>query len=374
MNFADMLSYADIHQLTRIAQHYQCECNENSKNELIQSILSTVSRKDIFEDHVTRLNIEDLRFLNSILFDHRETLSLEELVAYVQQTKFDLPDAVLSSNPRDTIVKFKYLGWLFNGFSQQTRYLFQVPLDLKDRFRSVLERKFQSELHYTSEPPVYRDEQMLIVEDLHLLLKFVHNHTIPLNGEGVMYRRSQQQLLEGLSVTESLVGKGGWRFGYGLRFKEYPNRMSFLYDYAIYQGLLEEREERLILTSAGQDMLALGKKELLTNMYRFWLRLYKNAIPNLLSLVHWIESCTREWVTLQSLQQVIGPFIKPFYYDDAASIMEQRILRMMMHLGLLRFGEDEQNGQMVQMTTMGRAVVQGVYVPHEDKIVLPSHL
>ncbi|UUZ79431.1 hypothetical protein LJK88_30305 [Paenibacillus sp. P26] len=71
MNLADMLSYADIHDLSRIADTYQCECNGHSKNELIQSILSTVGRKEVFQRQVDALSIEDIRFLNSLLFDPR---------------------------------------------------------------------------------------------------------------------------------------------------------------------------------------------------------------------------------------------------------------------------------------------------------------
>lgn len=40
------------------------------------------------------------------------------------------------------------------------------------------------------------------------------------------------------------------------------------------------------------------------------------------------------------------------YYDDAASILEQRILRMMLHLGMLKLGE-EAAGTVVMMTPWG---------------------
>ncbi|MDF2963535.1 MAG: hypothetical protein K0S39_5270 [Paenibacillus sp.] len=88
MNLADMLSYADIHDLSRIAVTYNCECNGHSKNELIQSILSTVTRRDVFERQVVELSIEDVRFLNSLIFDKRGSFSIEELIARVQQSRF----------------------------------------------------------------------------------------------------------------------------------------------------------------------------------------------------------------------------------------------------------------------------------------------
>lgn len=370
MNFADMLSFADIQQLTRIAHYYNCECNENSKNDLIQSILSTVSRRDILEQHINRLSLEDLRFLNSILFDQRNSFSLEELVARVGQTRFAKTEEPAPS-PRDTIMKFKHLGWLFNGYSHHSRYLFQVPLDLRDRFREALAHRFRSELTFTGEPSVYRDEQMLILDDFHQFLRYVYEQVIPLNMEGAMYRKNQQQLFERFAVNEDLVAKGGWRFGYGRRFKEYPNRFSLLYDFAYYQGYIEERDNRLTLTQLGQDCVAEGTKAQLTQLYRFWLRLYKGAIPNLSSLVHWVDICARNWVSVPSLRKIICPFIKPYYYDDAESILEERILKMMLHLGLLRFGEDEQEGRSVVVTKLGSALIQGIYVPHEDKIELP---
>nr|WP_313779191.1 hypothetical protein [Paenibacillus larvae] len=62
MNLADMLSYADIQELKKIASTYSCECNSHSKNELIQSILSTVNRREVFEERISRLSMEDIRF------------------------------------------------------------------------------------------------------------------------------------------------------------------------------------------------------------------------------------------------------------------------------------------------------------------------
>src|SRR5262245_13949368 len=81
MNLADMLVYADIAELTAIAETYDCTCSSHSKNELIQSILSTVGRRDVIESRVSEMTAADLRFLNSLLFESRGSYSLEELKA-----------------------------------------------------------------------------------------------------------------------------------------------------------------------------------------------------------------------------------------------------------------------------------------------------
>src|SRR5690606_1010850 len=126
MNLSDMLGFADIGQISRIAAKYQCECNGNSKNDMIQCILSTVSRRDVFETQINDMQLEDLRFLNSLLFESRKSYSLEDLIARVQQCRFGentvklQPEPVKKKrssrkseqkntepSPRDIIAKFK---------------------------------------------------------------------------------------------------------------------------------------------------------------------------------------------------------------------------------------------------------------------------
>ncbi|MBA2942299.1 hypothetical protein HZF08_28920 [Paenibacillus sp. CGMCC 1.16610] len=370
MNLADMLSYADIHELGRIANTYECECNGHSKNELIQSILSTALRREIFEKHIQSLNLEDIRFLNSLLFDPRNAFSIEELIARVQQSRFQKDESV-EWNPRDMVIKFKKLGWLFNGYSQQTKFLFHVPNDLKRKFSDVLTGQFKQSLKQTSEPNVYRDEQLLIIEDIFHFLTFLSQvQELPLTVEGSMYKRQLQQILDRMSVQEEMVSKGAWRFGYGRMFKDYPNRFSFIYDYCYYRQLISEQGQVLSLTEEGKSRLLEGKKENLADVYKFWLRLYKNPIPNVQSLAGWVDRLSGQWVTLASLSEVLCKLVKPFYYDSSESIVEQRILQMMMHLGLIRIGEDLENGMVVQATKMGSKVIQGTFVAEEDKVVL----
>lgn len=370
MNLADMLSYADIQDLSRIARTYNCDCNGHSKNELIQSILSTVNRREVFERQVVDLSIEDIRFLDSLIFDQRGSFSLEELIARVQRSRF-VKEEDDGWNPRDMISRFKQRGWLFNGYSQNTKYLFQVPNDLKRRFSDALTKQFQKQLVLTNEPVVYRDEQKLIVDDIYHFLHYVLQNEAVLAADNTMYKRQLQQVLDRLSVKEEPVGKTAWRFGYGRLFKDYPNRFSLIYDYCYYADLITEHNQVLALTDKGKERVNQGQREDLLQVYRFWLRLYKGAIPNLQSLVHWLERLTRSWVTAESLKSALLPLIRPFYYDTPESILQQRILQMMMHLGLIRIGESEDAGTVIQISKLGSSVVQGIYVAEDDKIEIP---
>lgn len=399
MNLADMLSYADIGQLSRIATTYHCECNGNSKNELIQSILSTVNRRDVFEAQIGAMKLEDLRFINSLLFDVRDAFSLEELVARVQQSKFgvitaetvsssqteEASKAIKKTNkrtkaakekqppeagPRETISRFKQYGWLFNGYSGHNRYLFQVPTDLKERFKVTMERRFVSQVTYADgEPDAYRDEQMLIGDDVLQLLNFIHHNEIPLTSEGVMYRRSIIQILELFGVKEQLPVRGEWRFGYGRRIKDYPNRLALLYDYCYFKGWIAETSTTLTLTALGKERQLLRTPEQPDKLYQFWIRLYRGPISNIRSIVYWIDKLASRWVNADALMLALTPYIKPFYYDQPETILEQRLIEMMMHLGLLRIGEHSEQRKVIRMTPMGRSIVAGLSI-EDDTIIL----
>lgn len=408
MNLAEMLGYADIGQLSRIADVYHCDCNSHSKNDLIQSILRAISNKEGFKNVVSSMSWEEKRFLNSLLFDSQNAFSLEELIARVQLSRFDLEaqhGAVSSASsqpaasvkregsvtsasgkrtrkaraevqkqqpqtPREIISRFKQTGWLFNGFSGPSRYLFHIPDDLKTRFGDELARQLRSSLRYTGEPEGFRDEQGLLAEDLLALLHYTARQEPPLNAEGSMYKRNVQQLLDSLHIREELPARGAWRFGYGRRIKDYPNRLSLLYDYAYYNELLAEQGEKLVLTAKGQRWAEERILEEPTRIYRFWLRLYKGAVPNLLSLAGWVDRLADQWVTVASLRTALEPLIKPYYYDNPSAIFDERILRMMMHQGLLQIGEKQGEGMVIRMTRIGRAVVAGVYVAVHDRIEL----
>ncbi|WP_164472703.1 hypothetical protein [Cohnella candidum] len=404
MNLADMLCYADIDQLTRIAQTYDCHTGSHSKNELIQSILTVIHRREVLESRMEEMSGDDLRFLNSLLFENRMVYSMEELKARAIGTAVTAAAAVLpeSGKPapkpdakakgtrskkkqavpaepagpedtaRQTITRFKRFGWLFNGFSQQTRYLYQVPEDVKRRLCDALERKFRLRLEEREEPPVYRDERGLLAEDLTVFLKYVRDNDCPLSVDGVLYKRQLGQVLELMSVREEGPGKTGWRFGYGRKFRDYPDRFSLLYDFAYYEGLIRENPDRLIVTEEGLNTADGQRRIDPAELYRFWLRVYKGPIANLTALVQWVNRLSAAWTTVSSLFEVLRPLIRSYYFDQEQDVLERRVLGMMMHLGLLRWGETSSGEALVKMTPQGSAVVSGIALTFEDTLRLET--
>ncbi|OUM96768.1 MAG: hypothetical protein A9Z00_04095 [Thermobacillus sp. ZCTH02-B1] len=411
MLLAEMLGYADISQLLRIAETYRLECDGHSKHELMQSIMAAVCEKGRFEALLDGLSLEDERFLHSLLFDDRDAFSLEELLARVRSSRFDAerkpgtPEEVAAvrlemepaepapekkpkkkrsraearaesardggpsaSGLRETISRFKQYGWLFNGTNGTSRYLFRMPEDLKGRFRDVLAQRLARRLVYTEEPRAYRDEQELLAEDVLVLLDYAARHAVPLTREGAMYKRNLLRLLEALAVREELPTPGSWRFGYGRRFKDYPDRLALLYDYCHSKGYLAEQDGELRLTGEGAARLASREPEDPAEMYRFWIRLYRAAIPNLPALVRLIDRLADRWVTVDSLRGVLRPFVRPFYYDDPDAVLDKRVFKMMLHLGLIRIGEDDGGRAALRMTNAGRKLVAGVRIRDAEPI------
>ncbi|WP_347813049.1 hypothetical protein [Paenibacillus sp. BK033] len=338
------------------------------------------------------MKLDEMRFLNSLLFESRDSFSLEELIARVQQSKFgeleppaeEPPqkktkrtkkkqaeaEAPKESGPREMISRFKHQGWLFNGVTGTNRYMFQVPQDLRTRFRETLRKKFAAELHYTDEPHMYRDEQLLVQEDVYQLLHYIYHNEVQLSADGSMYKRFSGQILEKLAISEELPGKGEWRFGYGRHFHHYPNRMSLLFDYCSYMKYFADDNLVLTLSPSGEERLRGKPASEMEQIYKFWLKLYKGAIPNIHSLVHWMNSLAEQWVTVDSLRKVLIPFVKPFYYDTADKVLDIRLIGMMVHLGMLRIGEHQENGTVVRMTKLGRALVAGVNLEDQDRMFL----
>ncbi|MFC5403792.1 hypothetical protein [Cohnella soli] len=400
MNLAEMLSYSDIAELSAIADAYGCECSSHSKNELIQSILSTVQRRDVLESRVGEVTGNDLRFLNSLLFESRTAYSLEELkaraigggagapegdgrasnageAAALAATKQEVAakgngrkkktDAskiprVPEDSARQSISRFKRNGWLFNGFSQHTKYLFQVPEDVKARLGDALEKRFRHSLDFAAEPPAYRDEGNLLAEDVTAFLKFVRDNDVPVTAEGVMYKRQLSLALERMSVMESIPTRAGWRFGYGRKFRDYPDRFSLLYDYVYLEGLVEERTDRLELTELGRNVADGFAKAEQIGIYRCWMRQYKIPVPSLPALAQWVMRLTPEWTTVESVIQILQPLVRPYFYDTQRDVLDNRVLRMLMHLGALRWGETESGEAVVKLTKQGKSLISGV--PH----------
>lgn len=359
MRLAEMLSYADIDQLHQLASTYSCDCNINSKNELIQSLLTSIKREANIMEQLETLRKEEFQFLMYIVFDSRTSFSLEDLRAKAKYSYMEDLD-------RDTYRKLVSValkkGWIFRGISRNAVSSFQVPEDMRQSWAKAILMLECGERPFLADPSFYRDEGNAIIQDLSHFLEYVQRHQPQLTSEGVIYKRNQQQLMELMAVQEELIERGGWRFGYGRHFRDYPDRFSLIYDYCFYRGYIrEEPGSALWLTPEAEEAYQLPPEYLALEMYKFWLRLYKRPIKGLPMFARLIGKAAERWIREEELVQILSSRIRPYYYDNEESIAKNRILKMMVHLGLLRKGlVDEDGGWAFQTTALGKHLLESV--------------
>lgn len=358
MRLAEMLSYADIDQLHLLADTYACDCNINSKNELIQSLLTSIKRNTIIEEQLETLRKEELHFLMHIVFDGRTTFSLEDLRA---KAKFSFLEDLDRDTYRKLISVALKKGWIFRGLSRYAGSSFQVPEDMRKLWADAILKRELGDQRIHALPTFYRDEGLAIIQDVHHFLEYVLRHEPALTGEGVIYRRNQQQILELMSVQEDLVEKGGWRFGYGRHFREYPDRFSLIYDFCFYRGYIREAMGKCLhITPQAEEIHQLPAEILIVEMYKFWLRLYKRPVNGLAMLTRIIGHAAEQWIPENILVMFMIPRIRPYYYDQPEDIVKTRILKMMIHLGLLRHGRFDDDLWGYQTTSLGRTLLETV--------------
>ncbi len=348
MNFAEMLIYADIEQLNRIAKHYHCDCNYHSKNELIQSILSSVHSQSLDELIERDLSEEIFRFLQLLTFDHREQYSKEELLAKAKQS------LASSSDMTERMIFTEGV---------KNKYMYTIPNDLKTNWMKRIGTYYKDKNFNVQLPPrSYRDEGTTIIDDLIIFLQFVKQEIIQLTGDGSIYKRQQLQLFDKFRTVESPIDKGGWRFGFGYRYPQYPDRFSLLYDYAIHNRLIsEENDGLLILQDAGHHKLQTyiplfeGRE-----LYRFWLRLYRRPIPYLPYVVRLLYAAVgSNWVPSHDCKKIVLPWLKEYYYESIESLFESKIIQMLLYMGLIKVGNNNEM-EMITFTNNGQQWIQGV--------------
>jgi hypothetical protein len=353
VNLAEILVYTDIRQLHQIANHYGCECNPHSKNDLITTLLSNLRHRSTIQAEVERLTSVEIHFLMQLLLDKRTLFSMEDLLAKAS-VALDAEGERNIEEARILIADSLMRGWIFPA-KGRTVGQYQIPHDLREPYlQAWLKMRKGTNEPSAMEPTAYRDEGTAMCDDLYQFLRFLEQEPVPLTADGGMYKRYQSQLFRFFSVVEKPLPPQKWRFGYGLHFDLYPDRFSLIYDYCYYQRWIEETPGNLRINEKGMELLSVPYSEQIhQELVRFWLRLYKRAIPNLPMFVQLIPVMTGGgWVAQSWLADNLLPWIKPFYYDDPANILHNRILKMMVHLGLMRVGQGDDGEWMYSHTEL----------------------
>lgn len=347
MNLPDLLTYADINQLQKMAEHYELP-KTHSKHELIRTLLSNMQRPVWWHDRTQSMSRDEIRFLQLLFLDSREVFNLEELLGKGRQA-MEKKDG----NPRSLVAKAIKTGLLFPGMEGRHRSLYQVPRDIRKLMIRAFRSQLASKVICEEVPTAYRDEQNCIVTDLEKFLVYVGEKEVRLTAETAIYRRDLQAIMEQMVIREEPIEKKRWRFGFGRRYHQYPDRFSLLYDYAYYRQYIAENGQTLCLTSPLQGKIIKNEKAETEELYNFWLRLYRKPIPALPLIVKWVYLLAHtEWVDLIGLREILDEWLTPYYYMGKEELFNL-LFKMLTHLGVIRFAETA-----VQMTESGNVWVE----------------
>ncbi|WP_027417507.1 hypothetical protein [Aneurinibacillus terranovensis] len=354
MKLSETLGIVDIKQLNQLASTYRCECNLNSKHELIQSLFVKLTRRSFYGEQFQRLSPKEKRFLLQLISDPKSTYSKSALYVKARcacergQTDRTLIDQALAN------------GWLYRVNLQTESYVF--PEDVRAGWRRcLLEQGREAVEPMPDAPELYRDDTFILAGDLYILLTHLKENSLPLSKTGTLYRNHLVNIMKRFAVQEALPEKHEWRFGYGRRFRDYPDRFGLLYDFAYQQDLIEENAVLgLILTEKGSMSIHPDKwnvQEVAQSLVTYWRKTFGKSISALDGLCILTGGICTEWTDEKMLADYLSDWVTSFYYDTPVEIIKRRVLGMMVHTGLLRKGVSGESNTVYRFTVWGKSIL-----------------
>lgn len=354
MRLSECLNSSSIDTLRKIAKRYSFDCSLSSKNSLMQEIMAHFNNRKFIEEAFSRQEAGEYReAVSHLMLDRRKTFSREDVLAMICRTG-SLQDG------QERMQRLLADGWIYLLNSKGGRQFYYIPDDLRrtmcDYLAQILKRRVKIA---DQEPIVYRDENFALQRDLIAFLNFVGKHSIRITKDGTIMKRTLQQLLSLFEISEEPLGKVVWRFGYGRRFHDYPDRFALIYDYCFAHRLIAETAEgELLLTANAQEWALQSEQARAEDLFRYWRILYRRPIPQLKLCIATIAQTTKaDWVHLASMNELLAPYVRDYYYERAAAIMEKRIYQMLVHLGLLAYGQLACGTEVIRLTAFGRGAL-----------------
>jgi len=367
MRLSECLNSSDVTTLQKIANSYQFDCSKSSKNALMQEILTHFNNRSFVADAYTGIKETTYRdALAQLMLDNRQEFSREEILAMVRragQTK--------EGADQKSMQRLLHEGWLYRLNSKGGRQFYFIPEDLRRTMREYLSENLKQQVEVAAmEPIVYRDENLAMVRDTTVFLDFVQKNDVRITKDGKIIKRTQQQLFTLFEIKEEVLGDVAWRFGYGRRFHDYPDRFALIYDYCYQRGLIEETPDGcLVLGTKAEAWKGQDEKERLQDIFRYWRLLYRRPIPRLkLCIATLAQAAKQDWIHVTSMNRLLSPYVGDYYYDKAQSVMEQRIYNMLVHQGLLAHGQLADATAVIKVTALGREILLDEEVTIEDAV------
>ncbi|UOF89708.1 helicase-associated domain-containing protein [Fodinisporobacter ferrooxydans] len=354
MNLITCLNDADIHVLRTIAKRQNLSCRYHSKNDLLQTLMEHFQNVSFVQERLAKLAQAQKRLLIRLALDKRSQFTREDLLVAAEKT---LGDRIGKVGPEGLWTELVDLGWIFRSGTSIYSHVFRIPDDLRGMIKQWIAIDLTQNVDYLErEPSYYREDGLAMLRDLQKFLQFVAQNEIRLTQDGAIFKRFQQQLQQLFEIQEPPISGQQWRFGYGRRFRDYPDRFALLYDFCFGKGwIVEGRDGILQSCPPEEDWFAKPDLERISELHGYWEKIYGRCIPQLhLAVAFLAYACKEKWAVAESLEKVLQHYIEPYYYDTVSTIIHERIVQMLRYLGILKTGKREDGGVAVTLTQIGR--------------------
>lgn len=355
MRLAECLNQSDIRNLRKIAQRHTLDVPLYSKNSLLQEILARFCEPSYIAKRTEHLSAAANAALLEIALDAHETYTREEITALLArvQTPDETPQ-LLEELLSEGIV------YATGSTGKQT---YVCPSDIWRRLHRITADKLRQSVQTSvCEPRVFRHDAHTLARDAVTLLLFVARQTPRLTQDGVIFKRQQAQLLEILEVEEEpLAQPVGWRFGFGRRFHDYPDRLALLYDHLYAQGCLVETVDGLVAPADVCELYTKQPEDVRAHkLFRYWIQSYRTAIPSLPRLAARIAELTaKDWVYADSLFATLEGNLNDYYYEPKERVFTLRIMQMLVFTGAMMVGQGDADRQLYKLSAQGAVWLRG---------------
>ncbi len=323
MNLMDVLLFQDRTELRKLVKESDGSPNLNSKRELIEALYPKLASVEALKERYYKLSNDAKKIILHLCYDQKIFISREELNGFVPNLK---------GNEFLKVLEELIVNGLLFAFKQGN---FVLPKQVKNELIRCLQLEIQ-ENSFIVPAAIESQKEITIVTDIFAFVDFVMEKPIPLTKSGSMYKKDFQAMMKEFAYKESLPDEQ-WRFGYGRRFSQYPDRFSLIYDFCFSNGWISENFDVLTINSAVDDLFDMRMNDLMQAIVRFWHKLYRRPFPTV-RLLHslLVEALVEgEAVEEEFLLSTFAPFVNSYYFDTREDIISKRFLRMLLYLDVI---------------------------------------
>ncbi|WP_181363059.1 helicase-associated domain-containing protein [Sulfoacidibacillus thermotolerans] len=323
---------------------------------MLQEILNRFSDPNYLTERLNALSPQIQYALQEITLEGKEEFAEAELLTLLRR-RHPLSDKSVEDEPHRLLSDLLEEGIFFATGSPSQR-AYRCPTEIWSRILNLETKKLRQTIQESSRTPQWvRNDFNALAHDAVTFLLFLARHEIKLTQDGVIFKRQQSQILQLFEIKEDILPAHiGFRFGYGRRFHDYPDRFALLYDHLYAEGCLIEDPSGVLLLNEEKSGTYLTQSEDIRQekLFRFYMRTYRSSIPTLWRIVSRMGKLTANtWVYAQSLEQSLLAFVTDFYYESKTQIYPNRILQMLIYLGFIAQGTDTGGDVYYQLTENG---------------------